>query len=452
MLYDLVRRDYRRLRPAVRHTALEYLLPNISQCAVLLLETVDPTTRPNSIPSDEAWEKLERLYRLETKSTAEVEAWLRRAFKRSVEMGAEATLQLAQIARGFGLADLALEFCNSPGSGFGEQQGEAGEILAARGRLGSAVGSYARLRMGGIFYRVDDEVEVLLRSGLFDQAKSLQQRRFLLPLVGVQQAMTRELDASSAFSSVSRKLFEQNKVEASAEYGSLAYLLASPYRSQSYIAADGLARSLEELERFRESADVRRASMVELLYGSSDINQIFSSPEMVMSYFPSLKQTVVQERLERAAVLIASGGVDSAIHEIEIAMAADPQHIEIAIQTVPLLAAEHPEAADRIFDVLDREMQSVLTRWPKNAFTLNNLAWMYAKCGRKLDEAHDLATRATLVAPKSATYLDTLAEVQFMQGDVEAAIKSARMCVQIDPREAHYRENIVRFRAARSKH
>jgi tetratricopeptide (TPR) repeat protein len=76
---------------------------------------------------------------------------------------------------------------------------------------------------------------------------------------------------------------------------------------------------------------------------------------------------------------------------------------------------------------------------------LNNLAWMYTQCERELDRALELSQRAVQLAPSSAVYLDTLAEVHFRRGNSQKAVELMRECVYLDPREPHYRENLDRF-------
>ena len=128
-----------------------------------------------------------------------------------------------------------------------------------------------------------------------------------------------------------------------------------------------------------------------------------------------------------------------------------PHDIETVVQCYPrLIEAGQTALAEEVFTTYDLAMQKHIARWPNDSTALNNLAWMYAKCDRKLDAALRLARHASDSAPHSAVYLDTLAEVEFRLGHTSRALELTKQCICLDPRESHYRENLVRFRKATS--
>ena len=55
--------------------------------------------------------------------------------------------------------------------------------------------------------------------------------------------------------------------------------------------------------------------------------------------------------------------------------------------------------------------------YPDSAYAHNSAAWVMANCRRDLDAALKHAEKAVKVEPKSAGYIDTLAEVTFRRGD-----------------------------------
>ena len=104
--------------------------------------------------------------------------------------------------------------------------------------------------------------------------------------------------------------------------------------------------------------------------------------------------------------------------------------------------------ADRIFEAVVERFQAVLEDWPDSALHHNNLAWACARCGRRPDLQMTHARRAVELEPKNTSYLDTLAEVQFLAGHPELALELAEQCVNLNPFSQHYREQQERFSAA----
>lgn len=202
------------------------------------------------------------------------------------------------------------------------------------------------------------------------------------------------------------------------------------------------SRILQELKEYERSADVMRAVFVELLRPFSQTLRVFFDNEELSL----LRYCAVRERISRAMGLIENGDYRNARQELEIAERLQPLDIEAVVHCFPLWQqAGQQEFAEGLFLGYEKSLLQHLENWPKDAMNLNNLAWMYAQCDRQLDKALELSQRAVRLAPSSAVYLDTLAEVYFRLGDHVKAIETMRQCVGLDPREPHYRENLVRF-------
>jgi len=93
---------------------------------------------------------------------------------------------------------------------------------------------------------------------------------------------------------------------------------------------------------------------------------------------------------------------------------------------------------------------------PADHTSLNNLAWVYAVQGVRLDEGLQLSRRALQLDPDSPTYLDTLAELYYQLGDREGALAIIRRALAIhaagpgDPELGeHLRQQLDKFQAAR---
>ena len=70
---------------------------------------------------------------------------------------------------------------------------------------------------------------------------------------------------------------------------------------------------------------------------------------------------------------------------------------------------------------------------PRDHNSLNNLAWVYAMQGIHLDEALRYSRRSLRLSPDRPTYLDTLAELFFKNGDHDRALKIIRYAISLTP-------------------
>jgi len=110
--------------------------------------------------------------------------------------------------------------------------------------------------------------------------------------------------------------------------------------------------------------------------------------------------------------------------------------------------AGHKEHGDRIFDVVFKPLQGLCAKWPKSALQHNNAAWLAARCNRELDKGLEYASRAVSLRPGRASFLDTLAEVHFRRGNKAEAIKLAKRCIELDPKQPFYKQQFKRFTEA----
>ncbi len=103
------------------------------------------------------------------------------------------------------------------------------------------------------------------------------------------------------------------------------------------------------------------------------------------------------------------------------------------------------KAADELFDKTAAVLTRVCETFPESALHQNNLAWMSAKCRRKLDDALRRAQRAVALRPESVGYRDTLAEVHFARGDREEAIRQMQKCIAMQPDNPFFQKQLARF-------
>ncbi|MEQ8791040.1 MAG: hypothetical protein RIC55_32560 [Pirellulaceae bacterium] len=150
----------------------------------------------------------------------------------------------------------------------------------------------------------------------------------------------------------------------------------------------------------------------------------------------------------RARGLLAEGKHRQAVDNLWISQAAYPSNIDLAEDLIPELeAADLRTAADELFAKVYAPNRRLCDDFPDNASAHNNLAWLAARSGRRLEEAVHHARRAVELAPDTAAYLDTLAEALFRTGGRDEAIKLARRCLEQEPENEHYQKQLARFEA-----
>lgn len=92
------------------------------------------------------------------------------------------------------------------------------------------------------------------------------------------------------------------------------------------------------------------------------------------------------------------------------------------------------ESLDRFRDA-DRHLRRCLELDPTDAETMNNLGYMYAEQGTKLDEAEKLLKKALELSPDNGYYLDSLGWVYYRKGKADLAVEYIRRAIQAMERD-----------------
>jgi tetratricopeptide (TPR) repeat protein len=77
----------------------------------------------------------------------------------------------------------------------------------------------------------------------------------------------------------------------------------------------------------------------------------------------------------------------------------------------------------------DRHLRRCLELDPSDAETMNNLGYMYAEQGIKLDEAERLLKKALELSPENGFYLDSLGWIYYKKGKADLAIEYIRRAI-----------------------
>jgi predicted Zn-dependent protease len=126
----------------------------------------------------------------------------------------------------------------------------------------------------------------------------------------------------------------------------------------------------------------------------------------------------------------------------------EDEHVVVEVAPVLIEMGRSGDAA-RLFVKPYGVLKAELEETPGDPERLNNLAWLCARCGQKLEEAEGMIGRALAARPENYAYLDTAAEVKFRLGKVEEAIGLEERALALKPGDAFIEGQLKRFRGAR---
>jgi hypothetical protein len=426
---------------------VESLYSELGSVAVALFATA-----PDHVahPTDSAWEKLERL-RLWDRDYFDpdceiyISNWLREAKLHLMRenLSSDQLSQLGQVAHDFGFDELALELLATDlRELYGSETPnlhwlDAAAIYNEQRKPQEALSLLSSLRNYGFNLQSTyiSEADTLVMAGEYDRASLLDRSRWLRPL-----AME---NYGASYLNVARDYSDREEYERAAEYAEPAFLFSEPNSRFAYGAVLEYAEVAKSQQDYLTHANVQRALLVEGIQPYSELLHIM----MVNGFLGSMRMLAHNERLSRAIVCIEAQDYTLARRHLDVAHQLQPQDIEVVVECFPrLIKAGQREFAEELRERYESELRAQIAAWPQDSTALNNLAWMFSQCNYRLEEALELAKQGVALAPSSPVFLDTLAEVEYRLGQVENALDSMRACVRLDPRDTHYRENLVRFR------
>lgn len=104
------------------------------------------------------------------------------------------------------------------------------------------------------------------------------------------------------------------------------------------------------------------------------------------------------------------------------------------------------------FDASWKRIAAVIEKYPESHNTRNTAAWFASRAGLELGQAEKFLSEALELAPDQPAYLDTMAEVNFAQGDRNAALKWSDRAVRLSPFDDMIRMQNDRFRKGKLPH
>ncbi len=444
--------NYSKMDESAHDRVLSLLYPECAMSADMLYQTA-PELKDGDGP-DNKWMAFEQLYSYNREYFGPhygklISAWLQRARNKMAQSDSLSGYQLTELAKladGVGQSDLALELARETGQGGIESWAYAGKAYKERGSLKNAMEYFSAIRRTDSSHQesILEEADSLLMLGRVTEAQALQKSRWLRPLM---------VFGTRSWFSVAQRLNEAGQFDLAKEYIEPTFQLAAcdmpdaiALRQRNFFEITyefcQIVDELKDAHVTVESQDVELSADLYrsiLAWGVSNLKPSRFQPSTCI-------MIGARERTRRATLAARNNDMVTFERHAQVAENLQPQGIDLVEDTyLELVATGNQKVADELFTRFEKRLLEHLERWPQDATTHNNLAWMYARCNLKLEEALEHSQTAVELSPHSAVLLDTLAEVQFRLNQYSAAIDSMHRCIQLDPRDPHMRRQLERF-------
>ncbi len=221
-----------------------------------------------------------------------------------------------------------------------------------------------------------------------------------------------------------------------------AYLSLLPMTAFGTPEATGLYQVAWRYSRLAKDVDIHQAARWYDLAAGGTLESTDYRSEAYITLPLDVRRWTLEAAIDRDDAVAAK-------QHIERILQLDPIDIDMAERLLPeMREAGMSSLADEAFAmIMDRGMEHTQA-FPFDATSCNNLAWVAAMNGKKLDDALKLAERAVYVEPDSAIYRDTLAEVLFQLDRKREALQVEESCVLDDPSQWHLHQQIKKYREA----
>jgi thioredoxin-like negative regulator of GroEL len=155
-----------------------------------------------------------------------------------------------------------------------------------------------------------------------------------------------------------------------------------------------------------------------------------------------------QAHLCKAREARAHGDLPTVLAELQAYQQYFPSSSELVTEWTPALTAMgQPAKADELFNDVYNKLDALAKRYPRSRTFLNDLAWMSACCGRRLDDALKLSQAAVALDPNDYQMLDTLAEVHFRRGERDRAVELENVAMKLS-HDPYLQRQLKRFQTA----
>ncbi|MEM9108550.1 MAG: tetratricopeptide repeat protein [Planctomycetota bacterium] len=238
-------------------------------------------------------------------------------------------------------------------------------------------------------------------------------------------AMTRLDRFTTAISTLKPYIQAQSKVDASNR-------LLFEYYSYALIKSGESDTAWLELKPHLSTS--RQARQLTLKRISEDVAKVTTAADWLKEV-ASLISNDIEEQFEVASAYFLAG---QRLDDESLIRQADQRMTALLATPEPhpmqwLYAQGQIAQSLTQFDRAEASYRGVISAEPDNPLVLNNLALVLAEQGpSKLDEAEQLATRATQLAQNDPNLLDTLATIQLRRARYDDALKTVEKAIRLD--------------------
>jgi tetratricopeptide (TPR) repeat protein len=174
--------------------------------------------------------------------------------------------------------------------------------------------------------------------------------------------------------------------------------------------------------------------------------------QRMYAFWPLLERTT--EKIQAAMTLAEPPGqvLDDAVTLARLCMDVFPEDISPLVDLAVRLAERDDQKRIRtLFDPMLKHFDNHLAKQPDDTEALNNVAWLCAIVRQDLERATHRARQAVNLRPNTAAYMDTLAELEFVQGNHAAAVDWMKRCLKISPDLPYFQAQLKRFETKDTK-
>jgi tetratricopeptide (TPR) repeat protein len=273
--------------------------------------------------------------------------------------------------------------------------------------------------------------------------RSLIARDNLSRAEGEVAALLKEYPKSSTAHALNGALQVQKKDAAAARR---AFELAAQLSPNSLEALVGLTRIDLRQNRIadakrrveaRLAAEPNRAELLFLAAGVNAAEQDMPTAEQRLRKAIELQPAYAPSYSLLAGVLVAQKKLDDARQEFDKMVERDPKNTGART-----MAAMIVHSQQNLGDAKKR-YEDILAANPRSTVAANNLAWMYAEEGVKLDEALRLAQMAAAELAQNAAAQDTLGWVYYKRELPALAIPAFEKSAELDPMNPLYQYHLA---------
>jgi tetratricopeptide (TPR) repeat protein len=182
----------------------------------------------------------------------------------------------------------------------------------------------------------------------------------------------------------------------------------------------------------RLAAEPNRSELLQLASRVYSAQRDYSKAEAALRRSIEIDPSSSQAYAMLAAVLLRSGRLDAARAEYDQIAQREPKNI--GAQTISAMIVQ----AQQKTDDARKRYEAIVNADPTAAVAANNLAWLYAEEGSKLDEALRLAQGAAARLPKSPEVHDTIGWIYVKKELPRLAVPAFEKSVELAPDNPSY--------------